>query len=487
MAGKRLALIVATSEYIDPTLKQLCAPAQDAKGLAEVLESHDIGNFQVRILLDEPSNKIKQEIEGFFGEQCSKDDFLLLYFSCHGIKGQDGQLYYAASDTRKKYLRSTSIEASFVNSLMSGCRAWRQVLLLDCCYSGAFAKGFTIKADKDVHTNEHFGVEERGRGKLVMTASDSMQYSLEGDGTIHKERNELTYSVFTEALIQGLKTGEADIDGNGNITYEELFEYISNQVHLKSPNQTPRKWGFDAQGEFVIAKNPNLPVTKVRTKEEQSKEEVVIDEGGGKKHTIEYLMKLLQEGKIEEFNSIRKIEEDRLLRLCKTDLSKKNLMGVDLHDVDLTGATLVNTKLAMANLNGANLKGADLRSADLRSADLRSADLYRADLCQANLTGADLRSANLRGMIEFTGANLTGADLRSADLKGIINFDGAVLYDVDFTGAKIDTKLVNFKGAKINKNITGLPKNFLFVDDKNNRYVNDIKTFSEVLKNNSNL
>src|SRR5215469_16960036 len=184
MAGRRLALIIATSEYIDPTLKQLYAPPQDAKGLAEVLENHNIGDFQVRILLDEPSNKIKQEIEGFLGEHCSKDDLLLLYFSCHGIKGQDGQLYYAACDTRKKYLRSTSVEASFVNSLMSGCRAWRQILLLDCCYSGAFAKGLSIKADREIHTYEHF---EGGRGKLVMTASDSMQYSFERDDTIHKE------------------------------------------------------------------------------------------------------------------------------------------------------------------------------------------------------------------------------------------------------------------------------------------------------------
>jgi tetratricopeptide (TPR) repeat protein len=447
----------------------LRAPAQDAKGLASVLESHDIGNFQVRTLLDEPAYKIKQEIEDFFSEDCSKDDFLLLYFSCHGIKSQDGQLYYATSDTRKKRLKSTSVEASFVNSLMSGCRAWRQILLLDCCYSGAFAKNFTIKADKDIHTNEHFDVE--GRGKLVMTASDSMQYSFEGDDTIHTESNEPINSVFTSAVIQGLKTGEADLDHDGKITYEELYEYISNQVRLKAPNQTPRKWGFDTQGEIVIAKNPNLSITKLTSKEQ--KEEL---EDGGEKYSTKHLLKLLQEGKIEEFNSIRKNEEDTLrLRFLKADLSEKNLMGVDLHDVDLTGAKLVNTKLGMANLNEAILKGADLVGADLRSADL-----YRADLSEANLTGADLRGANLKGMIEFTGANLTSADLRGADLNGMISFDGAILYDVDFTGAKIDTTRVNFKGAKINKNVAGLPKDFLVID--NNKYVNDIKAFSEAIE-----
>lgn len=53
----------------------------------------------------------------------------------------------------------------------------RQVLVLDCCYSGAFPPGTLAKADADVHTLERFS----GRGRTVLTASDATQYAFEGD------------------------------------------------------------------------------------------------------------------------------------------------------------------------------------------------------------------------------------------------------------------------------------------------------------------
>jgi uncharacterized caspase-like protein len=136
---RRLALIIATSEYQDSDLQKLISPVQDAKALSEVLSDPHIGNFEVKILHDQPSYKIKQEIEEFFGSERNRDDLLLLYFSCHGIKGTDGQLYFATYDTKGNRLFSTAVRAKDVSELMTSCLAWRQVLILDCCYSGAFA------------------------------------------------------------------------------------------------------------------------------------------------------------------------------------------------------------------------------------------------------------------------------------------------------------------------------------------------------------
>ena len=65
---------------------------------------------------------------------------MLLYFSCHGIKDEDGQLYFAATNTRRKLLDATAISAHFENRVMFRSRSRKQLLLLDCCYSGAFAK-----------------------------------------------------------------------------------------------------------------------------------------------------------------------------------------------------------------------------------------------------------------------------------------------------------------------------------------------------------
>ena len=60
---------------------------------------------------------------------------------------------------------------------MESCVSRQKVLILDCCYSGAFPAGRLAKGDTEVHALERF----HGRGRTVLTASDATQYSFEGD------------------------------------------------------------------------------------------------------------------------------------------------------------------------------------------------------------------------------------------------------------------------------------------------------------------
>ena len=323
---------------------------------------------------------------------------------------------------------------------MTSCRALTQILLIDCCHSGAFAKGFTFKSvdSKDIHTNQYFDVDNTSRGKLVITASDAIQYALEDD-TPEKTGDSLVYSVFTQCLVQGLESGDADLDNDGFVTYDELYDYVSRQVKQKTPQQTPRKWGFDSQGQTKVAKNPNFLEEKKRDVEK----EII------RKIDNKFFFELLQDEKVEEFNKFRKKHEIQL-RFYKIDLGKKNLGSIDLHEADLT-----ESNLSDAVLRNANLQGAKLDTANLSKADLRGSRLYGANLAHANLSEADLRGSDLKGMIDFTGADLTGADMRAVDLDGMVNFNGAILHDVDFTGTTTDKVLLNFNGADI-QNIKGI-------------------------------
>jgi hypothetical protein len=253
MAERRVALIIASNRYEDEKLQQLIAPAQDAKALVRVLEDTSIGDFRVQMLLDEPSHKIRWEIEAFFRNR-ERSDLLLLYFSCHGIKDDRGRLYYATVDTRCELLRSTAVPSTFVNDVMYDSRSRRQVLILDCCYSGAFAKGLVAKTDKGISTKERF----EGRGRVVLTASDAMQYAFAGDKVV----GEGVQSVFTHHLVRGLETGEADLDGDGLVSLDELYDYVYRRVTDETP-QRPGKWALDVQGEIIVARNPN-PEAKVR-------------------------------------------------------------------------------------------------------------------------------------------------------------------------------------------------------------------------------
>jgi hypothetical protein len=249
----RSALIIAADQYADPGLRRLRAPASDARALAAVLENPEIGDFQVRTLLNEPAYEVNLAVEEFFADR-RPDDLLLLYFSAHGVKDQDGQLYFAASNTRLTRLGATAVAADFVNRLMNRSRSRQVVLLLDCFYAGAFERGMTARAGAGMDIEEQFG----GRGRAVITASSAMEYAFEGSQLA--DTQELLPSVFTSALVEGLETGEADRDQDGLVGLDELYDYVYDRVRAVTPNQTPGKWAFGVHGELVIARHAR-PVT----------------------------------------------------------------------------------------------------------------------------------------------------------------------------------------------------------------------------------
>lgn len=117
-ADHRYALIIANSRFEDPDLRKLEAPTQDAEALARVLEAPRIGAFSIKKLVNDNSDDVAQEIEGFFAER-QPDDFPLLYFSGHGLKDQNGRLYLATANTRRKLLRSTAINSGFIAEVMN--------------------------------------------------------------------------------------------------------------------------------------------------------------------------------------------------------------------------------------------------------------------------------------------------------------------------------------------------------------------------------
>src|SRR2546422_4144344 len=108
MQGSRAALIIATGTYKDPELRRLRAPMQDAESLAKVLRDAAIGGFAVRQVIDQPTYIVARAIEEFFAGR-SLNDVLLVHISCHGIKDDDGTLFFAASNTEKKWLASTAV------------------------------------------------------------------------------------------------------------------------------------------------------------------------------------------------------------------------------------------------------------------------------------------------------------------------------------------------------------------------------------------
>ena len=166
-------------------------------------------------------------------------------------------------------------------------------------------------------------------------------------------------------------------------------------------------------------------------------------------------IKLLQSGKINEFNDKRasefKILSMREADLRDADLRDADLMGANLSGSDVDGADLMGANLSGADLMGANLSGARLVGTNLGGADLVGARLWGANLVSTRLWGANLRDAHL------VGAKLVGANLGGARLVGA-NLGGARLVGVDLGGADLKhTELTN--SIIINPNYESLTVN----------------------------
>ncbi|MEJ2708649.1 MAG: caspase family protein [Anaerolineales bacterium] len=264
--GKRLALIIGNSVYQDPTLARLKAPDVDVGALHDVLKDSQVGGFDdVDLIFNSTSSNVRVAISSFFARK-SHDDLLVLYFSGHGVLDDNGRLYLAVKDTDHSYLRATAIPAAFITDEMDHSRSRREVLILDCCHSGAFARGSKGATGASVGTASAF--EGKGYGRVILTASDATQYAWEGDRVIGEAKN----SLFTHYLVEGLQTGQADTNGDGEITVDELFDYVYKQVVSQTSKQTPGKWSYREQGEIVIARaharvapqvaEPKLPETE---------------------------------------------------------------------------------------------------------------------------------------------------------------------------------------------------------------------------------
>jgi hypothetical protein len=252
MTDTRHALIIANDRYTDQGLKKLNAPLQDAASLERVLHDPQIGDFEVEVVHNASADLMRRRIQGFFKDR-ERTDTLLLHFSCHGLKSESGELYFAASDTEPPLLAATAVPSQFVRSCMSTTRAGRTVLFLDCCYGGAFSKGSTsVRASGDVNVLASFAKDEpvTGRGWAVITASDSMEYAFEGSDLA--ENSGARPSVFTHAVVEGLDTGDADMDDDGNVSLDDLYDYVYRHVRDQNPHQTPKK-AAELQGELYLA------------------------------------------------------------------------------------------------------------------------------------------------------------------------------------------------------------------------------------------
>ncbi|MCL1490129.1 MAG: SUMF1/EgtB/PvdO family nonheme iron enzyme [Pseudanabaena sp. Salubria-1] len=239
----RYALLVGISNY-NADLNPLPSAVKDVEALRQVLIDPEIGGFaesDVTVLKNSERILIETAIYQLFANR-KTEDLLLFYFSGHGVTDSRGDFYLTGLSTRKDALPPTAISSTYIHDEMNKSRSKHQVLILDCCHSGAFSKGMTIKGSETVKVLPKLG----GEGRAILTASDSSQYAFEQKG--------FELSLYTHFLVEGLKTGAADRDGDGDISVDELYEYVQDKVKSTNDCMSPEFYPVKEGHRIVLAR-----------------------------------------------------------------------------------------------------------------------------------------------------------------------------------------------------------------------------------------
>lgn len=244
---KKVALLIGISEYGEG-IPPLSAPPNDVAAMKRVLEDPKMGGFEVETLLDPEPIPMQMAIKKLF-TSCGKEDLVLLFFSGHGITDDDNKLYLATRITAKDNFDVTAIPASFVQQQSRNSYTKRQAIVLDCCYSGAYAEGWQTKS-VGLDLKRELGAE----GRVVLTSSTATQTSFEQEGA--------KLSLYTQYLVEGIETGAADKDRDGKIYAQELHDYAKTKVQEVKPKMEPGiildKEGFNILLSQASVNDPEL-------------------------------------------------------------------------------------------------------------------------------------------------------------------------------------------------------------------------------------
>jgi len=235
------AVIIGVGGYESSSVPKLRYPVADADAVYQTLIAS--GGFKkenILLLTDKTERKptlrnVKWALGTFLARSAHKDDLVVIYFAGHGASEVDQRgierdglsKYLVPIDADPDDLYSTALPMDEMQNVLARIEAERVTVFLDACYSGA-AGGRTFASTKTrAVTVDDIFLDRltRSKGRAIVTASRPSELSI--------ELPELGHGVFTYYLVRGLQ-GYADLNRDGIVSLQELYEYLAQEVSRKS-------------------------------------------------------------------------------------------------------------------------------------------------------------------------------------------------------------------------------------------------------------
>jgi uncharacterized caspase-like protein len=204
------------------------------------LRSDDFG-FEVEKLINAPQSVAAEKLEAWISK-ADYDDLMLIYFSGHGKLSRARELFLTCANTKSTSLIATGLKYTLLTDLIREHSLQKVTIILDCCYAGRAVEGQRGDA-RDA-------VEEKVR-ELVDPGSGIFFLGASGKNQTAEEREIDGHGRLTKQIIEGLSSGDADIDGDGNISAKDLSTYVKQQFRKQHADQEPIEAGA-YQGELIL-------------------------------------------------------------------------------------------------------------------------------------------------------------------------------------------------------------------------------------------
>jgi uncharacterized caspase-like protein len=253
--SKIWAVVIGLSRY--KSVPSLQFGDKDALAIQEyLLKRVGVPKENVTLLTNEQATlvNVRRTLGTELRRKAGQKDTVIIYFAGHGAPeldatspDEDGlEKYLVMYDSDSEDLYTTGLPMREVEVIFQRLAAERVIFIADTCFSGAaVGRTFATVARRATVSEAFLARLSKGKGRVVLTASRANQVS--------QERDELGHGVFTYYLLEGLN-GKADQDGDGIITVDEIYNYVSRKVpEVTGQNQHPLKKG-EFEGQLVLGR-----------------------------------------------------------------------------------------------------------------------------------------------------------------------------------------------------------------------------------------
>ncbi len=329
MQELRYAILIGNSHYpVDEHFTDLRAADRDVDSLADVLSDPNVGPFDEVVRLKGAAHH--DILDAIFQvlDLARKDDLVLIYFSGHGKCDDQGRLHIAALNTQSDLMGVTAVPLDTLKDAIDDCHSTRIVLILDCLFRGA--DGGLLDANRLDAPMRQFS---SGRGKYIMMSPCALAFL--------QEKQKGAVSGLTKQLVEGLRTGRADIEGTGMTRVEDWYQYAYGKLTAEY-QQEPLKWDLNRKGDLILVQR-QAPPAKVPAAAMSALPRAT---PAAVKARYDAIVQLFKKGEVIPFLGPELVHSNRSYPPIHDELAQKLADSVGL-STDMEPLTLISQKIDM--------------------------------------------------------------------------------------------------------------------------------------------